>query len=103
MARSGVEDGKGTKTGTEVQVQRTVLWDRKADGGFPETKTLKGRVRDLVEPDRGLGHTDRALRKDEKRSEDVQQEAKQEQGMDAEGNAETREEGGKAKDCEECK
>lgn len=38
---------------------RTVLWDRKADGGFPETKELKRRVRDVIEPDRDLGHVDR--------------------------------------------
>mgnify|MGYP005990056463 CR=1 FL=1 len=36
-----------------------VLWDRKTDGGFPETKELKRRVRDVIEPDRNLGHVDR--------------------------------------------
>ncbi|CAM1505386.1 Fc.00g110230.m01.CDS01 [Cosmosporella sp. VM-42] len=36
-----------------------VLWDRKTDGGFPETKELKRRVRDVVEPGRDLGHVDR--------------------------------------------
>ncbi|KAK3943039.1 Rdx family-domain-containing protein [Diplogelasinospora grovesii] len=40
-------------------VRRTVLWDRKADGGFPETKELKRRVRDVIEPGRNLGHVDR--------------------------------------------
>lgn len=38
---------------------RRVLWDRKADGGFPDVKELKRRVRDVVEPDRNLGHVDR--------------------------------------------
>lgn len=57
-----VNGGEGDGEG-KYEVQRTVLWDRKVDGGFPETKVLKGRVRDLVEPGRGLGHTDRALRK----------------------------------------
>ncbi|KAK7418811.1 hypothetical protein QQX98_003673 [Neonectria punicea] len=37
----------------------TVLWDRRTDGGFPETKELKRRVRDVVEPGRDLGHVDR--------------------------------------------
>ncbi|KAK8932904.1 hypothetical protein H634G_07203 [Metarhizium anisopliae BRIP 53293] len=37
----------------------TVLWDRKTDGGFPETKELKRRVRDVIEPGRDLGHVDR--------------------------------------------
>jgi len=40
-----------------------VLWDRKSDGGFPETKELKRRCRDLVEPGMGLGHVDRDHRK----------------------------------------
>jgi hypothetical protein len=35
-----------------------VLWDRKEDGGFPETKMLKQKVRDVVDPGRGLGHVD---------------------------------------------
>lgn len=39
--------------------QPRVLWDRKADGGFPETKELKRRVRDVIEPGRDLGHVDR--------------------------------------------
>ncbi|KLU87877.1 hypothetical protein, variant [Magnaporthiopsis poae ATCC 64411] len=41
-------------------VARTrTLWDRKTDGGFPETKELKRRVRDVIEPGRSLGHVDR--------------------------------------------
>ncbi|KAJ6785445.1 hypothetical protein PWT90_10649 [Aphanocladium album] len=38
---------------------KKVLWDRKVDGGFPETKELKRRVRDVIEPGRDLGHVDR--------------------------------------------
>ncbi|CEJ89489.1 Putative Selenoprotein domain-containing protein [[Torrubiella] hemipterigena] len=37
----------------------TVLWDRKVDGGFPETKELKRRVRDVIDPKRDLGHVDK--------------------------------------------
>ncbi|KAL1857669.1 hypothetical protein Daus18300_010189 [Diaporthe australafricana] len=40
-------------------VQARILWDRKSDGGFPETKELKRRVRDVIEPGRDLGHVDR--------------------------------------------
>ena len=29
------------------------------DGGFPETKELKRRVRDVIDPGRNLGHNDR--------------------------------------------
>lgn len=35
-----------------------LLWDRKAEGGFPDTKVLKQRVRDVVQPERDLGHSD---------------------------------------------
>lgn len=35
-----------------------VLWSRKAEGRFPEAKELKQRVRDIVSPDRDLGHAD---------------------------------------------
>lgn len=42
-----------------ISPARTVLWDRKTDGGFPETKELKRRVRDVIEPGRDLGHVDR--------------------------------------------
>jgi len=35
------------------------IWERKADGGFPEAKVLKQRLRDLVWPERDLGHADR--------------------------------------------
>lgn len=34
------------------------LWDRKADGGFPESKQLKQRVRDYISPQKDLGHSD---------------------------------------------
>ncbi|KIH92189.1 selenoprotein W family protein [Sporothrix brasiliensis 5110] len=36
-----------------------LLWDRKTEGRFPETKELKRRVRDVIEPGRDLGHVDR--------------------------------------------
>ncbi|KAL8886957.1 MAG: hypothetical protein Q9215_005399 [Flavoplaca cf. flavocitrina] len=35
------------------------LWDRKTQGGFPESKELKRLVRDIIEPSRDLGHVDR--------------------------------------------
>ncbi|KAM0515241.1 hypothetical protein ACHAPE_006198 [Trichoderma viride] len=44
-------------------VQSTVLWNRKIDQGFPETKELKRRVRDVIEPGRDLGHVDRDHRR----------------------------------------
>ncbi|KAK8191431.1 seleno protein, W-related family, partial [Phyllosticta capitalensis] len=41
-----------------VGLVKVLLWDRKAEGGFPETKVLKQRVRDHLEPNRNLGHSD---------------------------------------------
>jgi selenoprotein W-related protein len=35
------------------------IWERKADGGFPDAKALKQRVRDRLDPARNLGHIDR--------------------------------------------
>jgi selenoprotein W-related protein len=42
----------------EIDRGGTVIWDRKLDGGFPEMKVLKQRVRDIVEPQKDLGHSD---------------------------------------------
>ncbi|MGU2279819.1 SelT/SelW/SelH family protein [Pseudomonas aeruginosa] len=36
--------------------------EAKADGGFPEAKALKQRVRDRIDPQRDLGHNDRPSR-----------------------------------------
>ncbi|KAG4416834.1 hypothetical protein IFR04_010030 [Cadophora malorum] len=52
-----------TETQNSVQgfpatINQHLLWDRKAEGGFPETKELKRRVRDVIDPKRDLGHVD---------------------------------------------
>lgn len=36
-----------------------LIWERKRDGGFPDVKELKQRVRDLLAPEKDLGHIDR--------------------------------------------
>ena len=41
-----------------VTVDGALLWDRKADGRFPDIKELKQRLRDQVFPERDLGHSD---------------------------------------------
>jgi selenoprotein W-related protein len=41
-----------------IEVDGELIWDRKPDGGFPDVKTLKGRVRDRIDPDRDLGHVE---------------------------------------------
>ncbi len=41
-----------------IDVNGTVIWDRKTDGGFPEAAELKRRVRDVCFPNRSLGHSE---------------------------------------------
>ena len=36
-----------------------LIWDRKRDGGFPDAAQLKQLVRDIIDPERDLGHSDR--------------------------------------------
>ncbi|MEV0765549.1 SelT/SelW/SelH family protein [Nocardia sp. NPDC050435] len=42
-----------------ITVDDEQIWERKADGGFPDIAVLKQRVRDRVAPERDLGHADR--------------------------------------------
>jgi len=49
----------GTGDIFEIRAAETLIWERKRDGGFPDIKTLKQAVRDLIDPDRDLGHIDR--------------------------------------------
>ena len=41
-----------------VRAGDVVVWDRKADGGFPQPKDLKTRVRDVIAPEKNLGHNE---------------------------------------------
>lgn len=58
-----VSQDASAKAELRENVTETVIWDRKQDGGFPETKELKNRVRNIIEPGRDLGHIDRSLKK----------------------------------------
>ncbi len=40
-------------------MKTTLLWDRKIEGRFPESKEVKQLIRDLVDPDKDLGHSDK--------------------------------------------
>ena len=42
----------------EIRSDREIIWERVKKGGMPEIKVLKQRVRDLVAPDKDLGHID---------------------------------------------
>lgn len=50
----------GTGGVFEIRVNGELIWERKRDGGFPGPKELKQRIRDVIDPDRDLGHVDRA-------------------------------------------
>jgi len=46
-----------------VRVNECIVWDRtqEATKGFPETKVLKQLVRDIIEPEKSLGHSDKVI------------------------------------------
>jgi selenoprotein W-related protein len=46
----------------EVRLDGALLFSRAAEGRFPEAAEIKQRVRDVIDPDRDLGHIDRKSR-----------------------------------------
>lgn len=42
----------------EITCNGVQIWERKKDDGFPEAKELKKRVRDVIAPEKDLGHVD---------------------------------------------
>ncbi|WP_200908182.1 SelT/SelW/SelH family protein [Pseudoalteromonas sp. R3] len=42
----------------KIYYNDTLIWCRERDGGFPEAKILKRRVRDQLDPERSMGHID---------------------------------------------
>lgn len=49
----------GTGGVFQIHCDGVLIWDRQRDGGFPDVKTLKQRVRDAIDPAKDLGHLDR--------------------------------------------
>jgi selenoprotein W-related protein len=43
----------------EVRLNGSVIFSRKNSGRFPESKELKQLIRDVIDPERSLGHSDR--------------------------------------------
>ncbi|ODT78662.1 MAG: hypothetical protein ABS76_23045 [Pelagibacterium sp. SCN 64-44] len=56
---SGVTLIPGTGGVFEINCDGVLLWERKRDGGFPDSRVLKQLVRDRIDPARSLGHVDR--------------------------------------------
>ena len=52
--RPSAEGGRYT-----IFIEEDIVFDRKAHGGFPEIKEIKRMIRDVVNPTKSLGHTDR--------------------------------------------
>jgi selenoprotein W-related protein len=42
-----------------ISINELELFDRKKEGRFPEVKELKQLIRDRVNPDKSLGHSDK--------------------------------------------
>ena len=42
-----------------IRIDGQVVFDRKTEGHFPEVKNLKQLVRDRVNPEKSLGHSDK--------------------------------------------
>jgi selenoprotein W-related protein len=55
----GVTLVPGTGGVFEIRVGEALVWERSRDGGFPDVKALKQRVRDAFDAGRDLGHLDR--------------------------------------------
>ncbi|OAR05350.1 hypothetical protein LLEC1_03970 [Akanthomyces lecanii] len=86
----------GAAEGSQGDSGKRVLWDRMVDGGFPETKELKRRVRDVIEPGRDLGHVDKDYAKGAAAASTVAVET-------GEGKEEGQKAGTAGRECEDCK
>jgi selenoprotein W-related protein len=42
-----------------IDINEEILFDRKERGRFPEIKELKQLIRDKINPEKGLGHSDK--------------------------------------------
>jgi selenoprotein W-related protein len=51
----------GTGGVFEVRLNGVVVFSRKEAGRFPESKELKQHIRDVIAPERDLGHSDRKV------------------------------------------
>lgn len=43
----------------QITIDQKVIFDRKREGRFPEIKELKQLIRDIVNPEKTLGHSDK--------------------------------------------
>ena len=43
----------------QMRANGTLVWDRKSEQAFPESREIKCRIRDIIAPDKDLGHSER--------------------------------------------
>lgn len=58
---AGVNLMPGTGGVLEVRLNGALLFSRKQAGRFPESKELKQMIRDVISPERDLGHSDKQV------------------------------------------
>lgn len=56
---AGVTLKPGSNGIFEISLNQTLIFSRKEAGRFPEAKEVKQLVRDFIDPERDLGHSDR--------------------------------------------
>ncbi|EKX42333.1 hypothetical protein GUITHDRAFT_111608 [Guillardia theta CCMP2712] len=47
----------------DIRLNGKTIWSRKTEGRFPEAKEIKQRVRDIISPEKSLGHSESAEKK----------------------------------------
>lgn len=57
LAEVSIGPGEGGQF--DIWLDGQLIWCRRDEGGFPELKVLKQRLRDQLDPERDLGHSDR--------------------------------------------
>lgn len=55
----GITLSPGASGQFDILLDGQQLWCRKSDGGFPEPKVIKQKIRDHIAPEKSLGHSDK--------------------------------------------
>ena len=56
LAEVALVPGKGGVF--DVRLDGETIWSRKGERRFPETREIKQKIRDRIDPERSLGHSD---------------------------------------------
>ena len=43
----------------QLRANGTLVWDRKTEQSFPESREIKSRIRDIIAPNKDLGHSEK--------------------------------------------